>query len=66
MTVTIPFRDRISCTIAEGCEASGLGRSKLYQLISSGAIETTKVGTRRLVKVKSLLRLIEPSSGSEA
>jgi hypothetical protein len=28
MTVTIPFRERLSCTIAEACAATGIGRTK--------------------------------------
>jgi hypothetical protein len=36
----IPFVDRLSCTIAEACEATGLGRTKLYELMGDGQIET--------------------------
>jgi hypothetical protein len=31
---SIPFKQRISATIAEACEASGLGKTKIYELIS--------------------------------
>jgi excisionase family DNA binding protein len=50
----IPFAQRLACTIAEACEATGLGRTKLYELISAGCIGTTTVGRRRLVLVSSL------------
>lgn len=56
---TIPFGERPTCTIAEACAATGLGRSKLYELIGEGQIDTTTVGRRRLVRVPSLLRLVE-------
>jgi excisionase family DNA binding protein len=56
---TIPFGERPTCTIAEACEATGLGRSKLYELIGEGRIDTTTIGRRRLVRVPSLLRLVE-------
>jgi excisionase family DNA binding protein len=56
---TIPFFERPTCTIAEACEATGLGRSKLYQLISGGDLDTTTIGRRRLVRVPSLLRLVQ-------
>jgi excisionase family DNA binding protein len=59
---TIPFRERISATIAEACEASGLGRTKLYELIGSGKVRTKKVGHRTLVSVSSLLETIDPDS----
>lgn len=54
----IPFAERISCTVAEACVATGLGRTKLYELIGAGSVETVCVGRRRLVSVKSLLELI--------
>jgi hypothetical protein len=62
---SIPFRDRISATIAESCEASGLGRTKIYELIAAKKILTTKVGNRTLVLVPSLLRAIDPASASD-
>jgi excisionase family DNA binding protein len=64
----IPLRDRIGCTIQEACAATGLKPTKLYELIGAGAIETKKVGKRRLVLVRSLLRLIEgePGQGSDS
>jgi excisionase family DNA binding protein len=52
---TLPFAERISCTIDEACEATGLGRTKLYELIGAGQLITTTVGRRRLVIVRSLL-----------
>jgi excisionase family DNA binding protein len=61
---TIPFAQRLSCTVAEACAATGLGRTKLYELIGAGSVATTLIGRRRLVSVKSLLHLIasEPST----
>ena len=55
----IPFVDRLACTIAEACEATGLGRTKLYELIGDGQVETTTIGRRRLVLVQSLLSLLK-------
>jgi excisionase family DNA binding protein len=57
----IPFVDRIACTIPEACEATGLGRTKLYELMGDGHIETTTIGRRRLVLVQSLLSLLKRS-----
>jgi excisionase family DNA binding protein len=62
---TIPFVQRFSCTIAEACEVTGLGRTKLYELIGDGHLATTTVGRRRLVIVRSLLSLLQTHS-SEA
>jgi excisionase family DNA binding protein len=55
----IPFTERLTCTVAEACEATGLGRTKLYELIGDGRIDTATIGRRRLVKVRSLRRLLE-------
>lgn len=55
----IPFAERLTCTIAEACEATGLGRTKLYELIGEGHLDTTTIGRRRLVLVRSLQTLLE-------
>lgn len=58
----IPFRDRVTCTVNEACQATGLGRSSIYELIGEGRLETTKVNGRRLILVRSVLKLAEPSA----
>jgi excisionase family DNA binding protein len=55
----LQFVDRLACTIDEACSAIGLGRTKLYELIGEGRVETTSVGRRRLVLVRSLVALID-------
>ncbi|MCA1542710.1 hypothetical protein I6F18_22380 [Bradyrhizobium sp. NBAIM32] len=37
---------------------TGLGRTKIYELIGDGRVTTTTVGRRRLVMVQSLLALV--------
>ena len=54
----LPFDQRLTCTVAEACEATGLGRTKIYELIGDGRVTTTTVGRRRLVIVQSLLALV--------
>jgi len=56
---TVPFAQKLTCTINEACEVTGLGRTKLYELIGDGHLATTTVGRRRLVVVRSLLSLLE-------
>ena len=55
----VPFRERLSCTVDEACAVTGLGRTKLYELIGSGQLITTTIGRRRLVLVRSLLELVD-------
>lgn len=58
---TIPFSERLSCSIDEACEATSLGRTKLYELIGTGQLATITVGRRRLVIVRGLLTLLADS-----
>jgi excisionase family DNA binding protein len=55
---TIPFVERPTCTIAEACSAVGFGKTKLYELIDDGAVDSIRIGRRRLVRVPSLLRFL--------
>ena len=59
---TVPFAQKLTCTINEACEMTGLGRTKLYELIGGGHLATTTVGRRRLVVVRSLLSLLESNT----
>ena len=59
---TVPFAQKLTCTINEACEMTGLGRTKLYELIGDGHLATTTVGRRRLVVVRSLLSLLESNT----
>ena len=54
----IAFADRPTCTIRQATEATGLGRSTIYQRIAEEEMLTHKVGRRRLIDVKSLLKLV--------
>lgn len=48
---------KISATVKEACEMTGLGKTKLYELMNENRIETITIGRRRLVKVESLRAL---------
>ena len=50
-----PFTVRIPVAV----QLTGIGRSKLYELIAAGEVETVKVGASTLVTVASLRRLIQ-------
>ena len=59
---TVPFAQKLTCTINEACEVTGLGRTKLYELIGDGHLATITVGRRRLVVVRSLLSLLKSNT----
>lgn len=48
----------ITVRIPEACRMIGIGRSKMYELIQEGRIETVKLGTSTLVVVESLVTLV--------
>jgi excisionase family DNA binding protein len=52
-----PDADPIWVTIDNACRASGLGRTKVYELIQCGILRSTKIGGRRLVSVASIRAL---------
>jgi excisionase family DNA binding protein len=48
------FSRPLTVRVREACRLTGIGRSKLYELIAAGEIEVIKVGTITLVPVSSL------------
>jgi len=48
----------LSVRIPEACRLTGIGRSKLYELIKAGEIETIKVGAMTLVPMDGLAAFI--------
>ena len=58
--------DRITVRIPDAIRMTGLGRSKIYELIASGDIETVKVGRCTLIPVDSLRQLIENARDNES
>jgi len=55
---TTPLRVRVR----EACRLTGIGRSKLYELIAAKEIETIKVGTITLKSMVSLKQFLERRS----
>lgn len=49
----------ITVRIREACRITGIGRSKLYELISEGEIAAVKVGTMTLIPVAGLRAFVE-------
>ena len=49
-------------SIPDAAKALGLGRSKTYELIDDGALETVHIGRRRLVRVESVRALAEKAA----
>jgi excisionase family DNA binding protein len=54
-----PTDPKLSYSIAEASQAISIGRSKIYELISEGRIETRKIGKRTVIPAASLHTLLE-------
>lgn len=58
-----PGRDHLiaplSVRIPTAVKMTGIGRSKLYELIQEGEIDVVKIGSATLIPVASLQRLLE-------
>ena len=55
----IPFYERFGCSVEDAIAASGLGRTKLFELIANKRLDSTLVDGRRVIIVTSLRKLIE-------
>jgi excisionase family DNA binding protein len=51
--------DPITVRVREACRITGIGRSKLYELIAAGEIEIVKVGSITLIPTESLRRFVD-------
>ncbi len=51
-------QEPITVTVKEALRISGLGLTKIYELINDGRLETVKVDNRRLVIYESLKSLL--------
>jgi excisionase family DNA binding protein len=48
----------LTVRIAVAVQLTGIGRSKIYELIAAGKLDTVKVGVSTLITVASLRRLV--------
>lgn len=52
--------------VAQAASILGIGRTKTYELISEQLLDTVTIGTRRLVTVESIDRLIAQANTDQA
>ena len=57
--VSVQPTDRMLVSIPQAASALGLGRTRLYELLDAGEIETVKIGKRRLIVWASLVGYVE-------
>ncbi|MCF8475456.1 MAG: helix-turn-helix domain-containing protein [Pseudolabrys sp.] len=49
---------RLACSVVEAAAVSNLSRSKLYELLRTGELQSIKVAGRRLIRHTELLSLL--------
>jgi hypothetical protein len=54
----VPFRERLSCSVADAVVATGKSRSAIYQAMKSGRLEFRKHGAKTLILVPSLIKFV--------
>ncbi len=50
--------DKLLLTVEEAAEALSIGRSKFYELLAAGRLESVRVGSCRRVPVGSLIDFV--------
>ncbi len=58
----IPPSKPITVTIEDTSRITGLGITKIYELISQGRLKSVAIGRRRLVVYSSIEELLRPSA----
>lgn len=56
-----------SFTIEEACRRSGIGRTKLFELLNNGSIPRRKLGRKTLILAEDLQRFLKnlPTDGED-
>ncbi len=52
----------LAYSIADACKIISIGRTRLYELLSDGTIQSVRVGRRRLVKADSIRALVNQAA----
>lgn len=56
----------VLCSIADTARLLGIGKTKTYELIDGGQLDTIAIGVRRMVTVESIKRLAKGAGVDEA
>ena len=60
----IPFHQRVTCTITQAEQVSGLGRRKINQWIADERVESFLADGRRVLSVPSFLKALTAGAGA--
>jgi excisionase family DNA binding protein len=51
--------ERLLLRIVEAAEIAGVSRTKMYELVGSGAVESVAIGRSRRIPVESLRKFVD-------
>jgi excisionase family DNA binding protein len=51
--------EKLAYSVEEAIEVTTVGRSKLYELMATGQLESVQVGRRRLIPAEALRRFMD-------
>jgi excisionase family DNA binding protein len=54
---TIPFKERVTCTVQAACDHTGFGKTTIFEMIADGTIKSKKI-RGRLIDVPSLIAVV--------
>lgn len=62
----LPMTDPVLLTPREAANALGIGRSKLYELLQTGVLESVHIGACRRIPTEAVLALVARLRGAVA
>jgi excisionase family DNA binding protein len=54
--------EKLAVSVSDACRLIGIGRTKVYELIKEGRLQTVKLGRRTVIKVDSIRSLLAEAS----
>lgn len=48
----------VTLSVPDACSVLGIARTKLYELLASGQLDSIQIGRKRLVTTESIRRLV--------
>jgi excisionase family DNA binding protein len=57
---------KLTVSVKDATELTGISKTVLYELLSAKKITSVHIGTKRLIHVESLRRLLLPSLAAES
>lgn len=54
--------ERLAVSVVEAAKMTGLSRSRLYELMQEGKLQSLSIGRRRLIRISALEALLDEAA----